>query len=850
MRTAFATVATSESNSLQQPWDEMANGRGGLRPGWSALLATVFGFGPDVLARRADVLERLFTEDGVTGLLPGVAPLAWRCDPLPMLLRASEFEQIEAGLVQRASLIDAILRDIYGPQTLLAEGLIPPALVYANPAFLRPCREIDGDSGQRLHAYAAEIMRGPDGAWRVVADRTADAAGIAYALENRRGLGRAIPELFHTQPPRSLGPFFDAWQDTLQRLAPAGTDRPGLALLTPGVDDKLWFEHVVLARKLSCTLVESSDLTVRDGSLFLKTLRGLQRIDVLLRRQDGRTLDPLELEPGHRLGVTGLLDAARCGGVRIVNDPGSGCIEAPMWSAVLPGLAQRVLGEALLLPSVETTWLGDRDSYARVMADLAAWRIRPALDGTIGAIPPPASDAEWAQLVARIDAAPHDFVASAPLRPSVAPCVADGGLQPRSVLVRMFLIFDGERWRALPGGLARALTQRDLDSSRLPLHALCKDVWVASEEQEDIVGPVAIQQSSQPLRRAAADLPSRIADNFFWLGRSLERMEGSARLLRAALDRVERPGPSPRESAELRSVVACLAISGVIGPEEVGGLGAGALAQRLLLVGRPPAQLPALLAEVSRLTEALRDRLTREVHTTLAHGLRNVGQALARLQAQEPGAEPPSIRELEHVSTVVLGFAATVAGLAAENMVRSGGRLLLDLGRRVERAWSTARLLATALDQQGAAAQPGPLEPGLRLALELCDSVITYRSRYLTTLQPGPVMDLVLADEGNPRALGFQLASIRDILAELSRVPGAELPMAASALLRETREIARVAAVEPERQISATLPARLRAVEKGISTLSDQIARQYFSVLPAQHRVGVTDEAPPLRGMA
>ena len=833
-----------------QPWDEMANGRGGLRPGWSGLLASVFGLGAETLARRADLLEQTMTEDGVTGLLPGVSPVAWRCDPLPLLLGASEFELLEVGLAQRASLIEAVLRDVYGPQTMLSEGRIPPALVYANPAFLRPCRGLVAEAGQHLHAYAAELMRGPDGQWQVVADRTADAAGVAYVLENRRALSRAIPELFRAHPPRRLGSFFDAWQDMLQRLVPDGTDRPGLALLTPGADDKLWFEHVVLARELSCTLVESSDLTVRDGMLFLKTLQGLQRIHVLVRRQDGRTLDPLELETTARLGVTGLLDAARSGNVRIVNDPGSGCLEAPMWSAVLPGLAARLLGEDLMLPSAETVWLGDPAAYARVMPSLADWRIRSALDGAVTAAPPPTSKTEIAELARRIDIAPAEFVASAPLRASLAPCFVPGGLQPQPVLMRMFMLFDGERWRALPGGFARVVSQPDLDLSRLPLHAVCKDVWVASDEEERTVGPLSLQQASLPVRRAASDLPSRVADNFFWLGRSLERLESSARLLRTALDRLERPGPSPRESAELRVAAACLSSSGLIGPEEAGGLSPAGLTQRLMLVGRPPAEMPALLAEVSRLTEALRDRLTREVYSTLNHGLRHVGQALARLRPEEAGMEQPSVRDLEHVSTVVLGFAATVAGLAAENMVRSGGRLLLDLGRRVERAWSTSRLVAQALNQQGTTTQPGPLEPGLRLALELCDSVITYRSRYLTTLQPGPVLDLVLSDEGNPRALAFQLVAIRDILAELARAPGAALPMAASALLRDTREVARSAAFEPDRQAAATWATRLRAIEKGVTALSDQVARQYFSILPAAHRVGVSEDEGPLRGMA
>ncbi len=814
---------------MSPPWDEMANGRGGLRPGWGALLASLFGLGAEVIANRAEQLERMLTEDGLTGLLPGVAPVAWRCDPVPLLIPAREFEQLEAGLIQRAQLIEQVLRDIYGPQTLLRDGLIPPALLFANPAFLRPCRDPDSlGPGQRLHFYAAELIRGTDGRWQVVADRTADAAGIAYTLENRRALSRALPEAFRSAPPRGLAPFFEAWQEMLLRLAPAGAERPGLAVLTQGADDKLWFEHVVLAQELSCTLVESSDLTVRDGALFLKTLQGLQRIHVLVLRQPGPTIDPLELELSPRLGVTGLLDAARAGSVRIVNDPGTACLEAPLWSAVLPELAPALLGQELLLPSVETRWLGDPATRAAVLGALDQWRIRPALDGAAGAIGAGSQEG----LVARIEASPELFVASAPLRPSVAPCFTPDGLLPKPVLLRMFLLFDGQDWRVLPGGLARIVSPADLASSRLPLHAVCKDVWVASEEEQNIVGPQATRPTGLAVRRASGELPSRVAENFFWLGRSLERLEASARLLRTALHRLERPGISPRENAEIRSVAECLATVGLIEKEAAAGLGPSALGERLLHVATPPAELPGLLAEVSRLTELLRDRLTREVHGTLSLGLRALGQAAARLREPKPAA-----RDLEHLCTVVLGFAATVAGLAAENMVRSGGRLFLDLGRRMERAWGTARLIAQALDHP-ATAQPGPLEPGLRLALEFCDSVITYRSRYLTNLQPGPVLDLVLADEGNPRALAFQLVAIRDILAELARAPGAELPLTASGLLRDTREIARSAALLTERQVADRVPTQLRAVEREVSTLSDRIARQYFAVLPAAHRLG------------
>jgi len=833
--------------SAAQPWDEMVDGRGALRPRWGGLLATLSGLGRETLAQRAAELDRLLTEDGVTGLLPGATPVALRCDPVPMVIGAAEFDQLAAGLAQRARLIEAVLADIYGSQDLLATGALPPALVYANPAFLRPCCDVEGPGpGRRLHLYAAELLRGPDGRWQVVADRTADAAGVAYAVENRRALTRVVPEIFRAYPPQRLEPFFETWQDALQRLAPDGTEQPSVALLTPGANDKLWFEHVVLARELSCALVEGSDLTVRDSALYLKTLRGLHRIDVLLRRQDGRTLDPLELEPRPRLGVTGLLDATRAGTVRIVNDPGAGCIEAPAFAGFLPRLAPELIGEELALPCVPSLWLGDPEALAEVMADPEAWRFRSALDGTVPQLSPArlAAD-ERANLLARIAAAPADFVATAIVPPSLAPCAGSAGFEPRPLVLRMFLIFDGEAWRAFPGGFARVLTGQDLASGKLPLHALCKDVWVTAEEDRDLIGPAMVRVPAPPVRRSPGDLPSRTADNFYWLGRNLERLESFGRLLRMALNRLERPGPSPRESAALRSLVRCLVTAGLIGGEGADGLSPAALGRELLAVARADAELPFLLSEVSRLAELLRDRLTPEVYGAVMAGLTGLTEGLAKLRVAD--AAP---RDLQPVCTAILTFAATVAGLAAENMVRSGGRLFLELGRRMERAWSTARVMACMLSQEGADKQPGRLEPGLRLALELCDSIITYRNRYVTTLQVAPVIDLVVGDEGNPRATAFQVARMHETLAELDDSPNPALALEAGALLRQVQELAGTVWRISEQEAAVLLPRSLRAIEKAIEALSSQITRQYFTVLPPILGVGIGSELAELRGMA
>ncbi|MDB5372045.1 MAG: hypothetical protein JWP04_687 [Belnapia sp.] len=859
--------------------DEMVDGAGGFRPHWRSLLGALADLGPAVLAERVVLLDRFLADEGVTSLLaPAVPerPAGWRCDPIPLILPAAEFDALEAGLAQRATLLEAILQDVYGPQRLLAEGALPPALVHANPAFLRPCRAPEGQrDAPLLHLYAADLARGPDGAWRVVADRTASPTGIAHVLENRRALSRHMPEFLRARELRQLGPFFDIWQDALQNLAPEDAGRggtPGVALLATGHSSPLWFEHVILSRELSCALVEGGDLTVRDGVLYLKTLRGLQRVDVLLRRQDGRTIDPMELESSMADGVTGLLDAARGGAVKIVNDPGTGFAEAPALAAFLPDLARRLLGEELLLPGARTLWLGDPAARAAVGGDFTPWLVRRAVDGTVPSIRPARLGAAAREALAtRILTAPRDYALSEALAPSVAPCVGpDGRLLPRPVILRLFLVFDGTRWRALQGGLARVVAEPQAGAGSSPATGhrlpeilspgiLSKDVWVPADDGTAIHGPRGVPVPALAIRRTSGDLPSRVADNFFWLGRYLERLESAARLLRAGASRLGRATPTPRELAELRSLCACLVRAELLDAETaqggLHGLGARPLTRALLRAMREGGPVLGLVAKVSRMTDLLRDRLTGEMQLALQQGLRDL-QRLLRPELVQPGSpqreDALGLDHLTEASNAVLTFAATVAGLAAENMVRGGGRLFLDLGRRVERAQAIAAELARALDQPGTASQPARLEPGLRLALELRDSVITYRSRYLTVLQPGPVLDLVLADEGNPRGLAFQLAAARDMLFDLDGDAGSPLGLAAGQLLEDARAMVRDVVMAPAQAEAAfRLPPRLRAMEGAVAALSNRIARRYFTLLPAAHSLGPTT-APGgrLRGAA
>ena len=787
--------------------------------------------------------------------------LSWRCDPIPLPLLASEFQDLATGLAQRATLLAALLDDLYGAQSLLSNGVLPPALVYPNPGFLRACRANTGGPAwrQRMEFYAADLIRGPNGSWMVLADRTAGAAGIAIARENRRVLARVLPETFRGTQIRALGPFFDAWQDALQRLAspplaspplashgraqpPLASQRanPSIALLTPGTGSPHWFEHMFLSRELSCALVEGGDLTVRGGVVFLKTLKGLQPVNVLLRRLDARMIDPLELESGSLLGVPGLMDAARAGAVRITNDPGAALLEAPALAAWLPALSLRVLGERLLLPSMPTMWLGDQRACALVEQDPARWLIRSATDGATPAVALAAlaPDAR-AALLARIAADGWDYAASAAIAPSVAPSASELGMVPKPIVLRMFLIHDGHAWQVMEGGLARVIEHGEHLAGALPSQGLSKDVWVLNDEGHEIVGPAVMPTTPLAIRRTTGELPSRVADTLFWLGRYIERLENAARLVRATLTRVARGHLLPREAVELARLLQCLAHAQLIPAEMLGAShGAATLSAGLLATVSAGGTITTLFNRVARLTESARDRLTGDMYATFTNALRLAHADAVRARG--------SLDQLAHAMVSLLRFAANFAGLAAENMVRGGGWLFLDLGRRVERAQAIAAQVATALDQP-----PAHIEPGLRLVLELCDSVITYRSRYLTVLQPAPVLDLVLADEGNPRGLAFQLEAMWHHLTNVAGHTEGGLAAEAAALLADTGVLVRrVADAEDQAATAAGLPADLREIEVGIGALSDRMTRRYFALLPAAQTVGLGGEAPALRGAA
>src|SRR5580692_948402 len=525
-------------------YDEMCAESGVLRPHWDRYMGSLSSLGAKEMARRWQTARQRIRENGVTYNVYG-DPLGmdrpWSLDSIPLLIPPQEWSALEAGLIQRARLLNAILADIYGPQQLLRGGHLPPALVFANPGFWRPSHGMPAAVQPYLHLLAVDLARSPDGQWWVLSDRTQAPSGAGYALENRTVLAETFPDLFREFQVERLASFFHSFRDTLLNLSPSRRDNPRVVLLTPGPFNETYFEHSYLARYLGFTLVQGEDLTVRDSRVFLQTLDGLKPVDVILRRVDDSFCDPIELRADSFLGVAGLVEAVRAGNVVVANALGSGLIESSAFMPFLPRLSQRLLGERLKLPSVATWWCGQPRPLQYVIDNLDYLVIKPAfpahgLEPVFGG---KLTGDERSRMIKRLRERPYEFAGKELLDLSTVPVWSQNTLTPRRVVLRVFLAASGDSWVAMPGGLARVSPALDTPVVSMQRGGGSKDTWVLSD------GPVDIFTLQRPRgqmlelnRGEVTDLPSRAADHLFWLGRYAERSEHLARVLRCILVRL------------------------------------------------------------------------------------------------------------------------------------------------------------------------------------------------------------------------------------------------------------------------------------------------------------------------
>lgn len=805
--------------------DELCTADGLLRPAWQPLIPRLTALSEGELARRREAARRLLREHGVTynvyGSEEGIER-SWSLDLIPFCIAPAEWASLERALIQRTRLLDRLLADLYGPQHALREGWIPPALVHGSGAFLRACHDLHPPGGRHLHLHAIDLARRPDGSWCVIADRTQAPSGSGYALENRIILSRVLPDEFAACSVARLAGFFAALRDGLRSAAARPNGAPNVVLLTPGPYNETYFEHAYLARYLGFPLVEGGDLTVRDRRVYLKTLEGLRPVDVILRRVDDTFCDPLELRADSFLGVAGLVDAARAGHVVVANALGAGLVESPALLPFLPAVCRHFLGQDLLLPSAHTWWTGLPGALDQALASPG----RVVWKRTFGGAADPVfgeelERADHERFLDRVRANPADYVAQERIELSTAPLWTGESWEPRPLVLRTYVAADGRGgYVAMPGGLTRFSPAPESPVVSAQRGGGSKDTWVFSDGPVDPVTLLRPGGQIVRLERAPADVPSRVADNLYWLGRYAERLEHQSRLLRATVHRLS--GETTHDGkAELDALVQVLVDLGQL-PDCFGDDApheelAGAL---LGLVQQPnrPGSIRELLVRLRFITTAVRDRLSNDTWRIFQRL-----QADARIASgQATLEEVPGL-----LNTLVVDLAA-FAGMEMENMTRGHAWRFLDIGRRVERGTNLLATVRAAL--QAAAGKPSVLGP----LLEVADSVMTYRRRYFEQLHLATVLDLLLADESNPRSLAFQLETLHEHLDFLPRdrwlraEPAEQRAlMSISELLHAADLVAASARAEAgERDDLADLLGRLMS---GLFTVSDKLTHRYFS---------------------
>jgi len=821
-------------------YDELFDAAGRPRPHWQRLVGMLETLGLEELGHRWDQAQRLLREHGVSydayGDPKGVAR-PWNLSPIPMVIGADAWSEIAAGLAQRARLLDLVAADLYGPQRLFASGALPPELAFAHPGFLRACAGIVPAGGRYLPLYSADLVRAKDGRLHVLADRTQAPSGVGYALENRIVLSRSLSEVFRDCGVARLATFFRTLRGTLREMAPHNRDNPRIVLLTPGPYNATYFEQAFLAQYLDLTLARSDDLVVRDRRVCLKTLGGLRAIDVILRRVNDDFCDPLELRPDSSLGVPGLVEAVRSGNVAVANPLGSGVLQTAAIMPFLPALSRSLLGEDLKMPSVPTYWCGDAEARSYVEGHLAELVIKPAfpMGPTAPVFGPELARADLDTLRARIRAQPRDFVAQECVVLSMVPSLSQDELSPAHLWMRAYLVATGDGYEAMPGALSRVGRPGESIALSLRPGGESKDTWVLAG------GPVSTFSLLPPptapveLSRGGGDLPSRVADNLFWLGRYAERTEATARLARAIAIRLsDQSGPGGSEpppdvdalfdALESYTRVVLAASAGAV-PR--GRLSSVAAAERVLstaLFGDRPGTLAATAAETQRVARTIRDWISADTWRAVAE----LDEELNRPHVQNGRPARSGRGTLGGMVTLLdrtIMILAALNSLAADSMTRGHAWRFLDMGRRLERSIHLVSLLRTAL-----ASREGAL---LQELLHIADGSMTYRRRYLATLQVAPVVDLLLTDETNPRSVVFQVATLGRHIDALPRdsgrprTPGQTLVLTALAELRlaDVAELCR----PDERGDRRAVVDLLDRVGALFPALSDALSGEYFN---------------------
>lgn len=819
-------------SSYQPPparYDEMVDGARNPRPHWHAFLSHLAALPAATLHERKQFVHDAIASDGVSYNVyadPKGRARPWELDLLPLILPGNEWQMIATAVAQRARLLDAILLDLYGEQRLLANGLLPPALVFGQRAFLWPALGVPPPDGVAMHLYAADLARSPDGRWWILADRTGGPSGAGYALQNRMTISRALPDAFRELQIEPLAPFFTALQDTLYRHARADAGETPLAvLLTPGPFNETYFEHSFLARYLGFPLVEGQDLVVRGDKVFLKTLRGLKRVHAILRRLDGDYCDPVELRADSALGIPGLLHVIRAGNVVVANTLGSAVLESSAFPGFFPAISRSLFGEDLAMPGIATWWCGEAPALDYAIRNLQHLVIKPAyptirMEPIFGhTLDAPGRE----RLIDRMRGQPHAYVVQEHVQLSHAPTMSTDAAFARPASLRVYAVATPNGYHVMPGALTRVAPTDGGDVVSMQWGGSSKDTWILADKPVVRVPLRRPRLGAADVVGSAVDIASRVGENLFWMGRYAERCEAVARLLRAALVRVA--DASPQAMPALRTLASVTERMEVLpGRDSSGDLSAPPpstqVARDFLAAAIDPSVPGGLVANVLRLhgsANHVRERMSNDNW-----------HVLSRLPSRLPRRDAALGAALESLDEVMMAC-VSLAGFAMDDMTRDESWQFLPLGRRLERLAHLTRMIAHVLGMA-----PADRAESLEWLLEAANSIVTFRARYRREPELLPVLHLIVLDGTNPHSVAFQLRELAVALvrthAELGGEPTGDEIGAVIAALRNLP----LTGFEPERgeeleRACRDLAALLERSERLAYSVSDELQRRFFT---------------------
>ncbi len=839
--------------SYPQPegnYDELFDSSGQPRPHWRTVLDHLEAEPAELMRQRVESVQRQVRENGVTYNVYDDSKGAlrpWDLNVLPLVLPHEEWSVIEEAVVQRATLLNRFLGDVYGEQHLLREGILPAALVHGHAGFLRPCHGIKHLGNIALHFYAVDLARAPDGKWWVVSDRMQAPSGAGYAVENRLVISRVFPDLFRDMHIQRLAGFFSTMRDSLAHWgrqcavnaeangsAPLREDeQPLIVLLTPGPYNETYHEQTFLARYLGFPLVEGSDLTVRNGMVWLKTLSGLQQVHVIVRRVDDDYCDPLELRSDSALGVPGLIEAVRRGNVLVTNSLGSNLPESGALLGFLPAICERLLGEPLKMPSVGTWWCGEPAALEHTIENLDDLIIKPTFPQLrqFPVFGQDLQDEEREAMIERMRAQPQHYVAQEMVRLSQAPLWRTGphaGIGASAVGLRVFACATPEGYVVMPGGLTRTATGQDARVITMQRGGGSEDTWIQAAGRVDNVSLLHRPASRSGLIREDTHLSSRVAENLYWFGRQVERCNNFCRLTRASLDYMF-TNPLDYRGSEWPAIQWLCARFDLI---------QGDLAFRVRAQNQQQGQLPGLeidsLVSDEEIEYALLNSIVsldvpglanqqQQLHQIAGHlrerlsldNWRTLNQMAQRLEKTPPMPSPAeALAALDEVTTSLMGL----AGFATDGMTRDKGWRFFSSGRRIERLQFLCTVLERALSME--------FDSNLDWLLELSDSIVTYRSRYMSQPEWLRALDLLILDDSNPRSIMFQIKGLQKYLKKLANSYGSFGEDTLTPLMKELQSLS------PGTDLYCGNPRLIDLmgrINQASYTLSEQIGVRFFS---------------------